>query len=230
MRKSTTTTTAAAFTLAELLIVIVILFVLTAVLLPVLLKSKEDGRKASCLSNERQFGLALLAYSQENDTYPAVNDWARRRFLPTVLGCPSLPNAPDIGEGYPGYAYTMAPLSLASRVNRATGRDDDDPAEYRMPTASVKFPANTVAIGETLLGLYMMGSVPVQFSALNTDCKQGCDDKNVRFKDLDTLPGSTRHNGGVNYLFFDGHAKWLVPGQVLPTGGPNDGTVPTLSL
>jgi prepilin-type N-terminal cleavage/methylation domain len=56
MRKST------AFTLIELLVVIAIIAILAAILFPVFAQARERARAASCLSNMKQFGLAIQMY------------------------------------------------------------------------------------------------------------------------------------------------------------------------
>jgi prepilin-type N-terminal cleavage/methylation domain-containing protein/prepilin-type processing-associated H-X9-DG protein len=56
-----------AFTLIELLVVIAVIAVLAALLLPVVVKSKEHGRSAACLSNLRQIGIALQLYTQDHE-------------------------------------------------------------------------------------------------------------------------------------------------------------------
>ena len=60
-----------AFTLIELLVVIAIIAVLAAILFPVFATARAKARQTACLSNEKQIGLALLQYVQDNDeTYP----------------------------------------------------------------------------------------------------------------------------------------------------------------
>ena len=56
-----------AFTLVELLVVIGIIAILAALLLPVIVKSKEHGKSAACLSNLHQIGIALQLFVQDND-------------------------------------------------------------------------------------------------------------------------------------------------------------------
>ena len=61
------------FTLIELLVVIAIIAILAAILFPVFAKVREKARQTTCVSNEKQMGLAMLQYVQDYDeTYPMM--------------------------------------------------------------------------------------------------------------------------------------------------------------
>ncbi len=59
-----------AFTLVELLVVIAIIGVLVALLLPAIQAAREAARRANCVSNMKQFGIALLNYHDSLKSFP----------------------------------------------------------------------------------------------------------------------------------------------------------------
>jgi prepilin-type N-terminal cleavage/methylation domain-containing protein len=56
----------AAFTLIELLVVIAVIALLAGLLVPALSKAREQGRRAACMGNVRQFIIGIQAYASDN--------------------------------------------------------------------------------------------------------------------------------------------------------------------
>jgi prepilin-type N-terminal cleavage/methylation domain-containing protein len=94
---SSTPSSPRGFTLIELLVVLAIIAILAALLLPALASAKQAGRKAACLSNLRQMGIAIRGYADENDGQ-----------------IPYGPKAPPFTSPSSFYPSTGAPTSLLS--------------------------------------------------------------------------------------------------------------------
>jgi prepilin-type N-terminal cleavage/methylation domain-containing protein len=64
-----------AFTLVELLVVIAIIGILVALLLPAVQAAREAARRAACVNNLRQLGIALHNYHDTKKTFPPATRW-----------------------------------------------------------------------------------------------------------------------------------------------------------
>jgi len=197
------------FTLIELLVVIAIIAILAAILFPVFAKAREKARQSSCLSNMKQFGVAILSYAQDYDEqlvmyyrynpYQINLRWWGNMIQPylknyQLLVCPS-------GSWPYGSVLLMAgdpnPL-ICSYAIPAIGNDASHavtPTLWQLGLAGIQAPAETIIVAESVGSeIYTAGTWDyhlVDIIGFGTNCKV-----------------ARRHNDGFNTTFLDGHAKW----------------------
>lgn len=93
MSTSSSSRSARGFTLIELLVVIAIIAILAAILFPVFQKVRENARRTSCLSNQKQIGLACVQYVQDSDEiYPPLAVYNSAGVQGTGVGTFTQPN------------------------------------------------------------------------------------------------------------------------------------------
>jgi prepilin-type N-terminal cleavage/methylation domain-containing protein/prepilin-type processing-associated H-X9-DG protein len=207
------------FTLIELLVVIAIIAILAAILFPVFAKAREKARQASCLNNIRQLATGMLSYIQDSDeimpfayhhlngtyTLPPLawqRGYAYTRWMinlepyiksQQIFQCPS-----DQGRSttdYSSYGYNTYSLGMLYTI----------PATYRsnrgVELAEIWEPSRTIMLGPNWPGGGDNVSRCCTYWWVNT----------IAF----------RHNGGDNFAFVDGHAKWLMSTEAQKSAAGN---------
>lgn len=207
------------FTLIELLVVIAIIAILATILFPVFARARENARRSACMSNMKQTALGFLQYVQDYDErFPYTGNGAGtpqegwgvtiQPYIKSVqlLQCPSETRRPPANprpyvstDGYTDYYYN-------SNLDYVPGTGLPPQG---VNIAILKFPANTTILGD--------GS--------GTTANYG--GSSELLDDESASNTHSRHLGGNNYNFCDGHAKWFPQGKMLGgTSAPLSAGVP----
>jgi prepilin-type N-terminal cleavage/methylation domain-containing protein/prepilin-type processing-associated H-X9-DG protein len=190
------------FTLIELLVVIAIIAILASILFPVFSRAREKGRSASCLSNLRQFGTALQMYVSDNDEcVPPHND------------NDGATNQPD--WRYDTILYRLMPYIRNGQLYKCPS----DPQFVQPPGAGRwwSYGWNTLCgnLGTPDAAFEDAANTIVFFDGEEADMGVE-DDGDLPCDDQNSLKCYRRHNGGANYTFYDGHAKFFTARSTKP--------------
>ncbi len=223
------------FTLIELLVVIAIIAILAAILFPVFARAREKARQTSCLSAHKQVGLGLMMYAQDYDeTLPFIeNCGAPSAVYATaqpqgkidpycknaqIWQCPSAStgttvtydastNTANNGSWYFPPSFDGILISIGCNQTVLGGLNCNGAPGGIRKLASLKTPADLIAFSDS-----------AAFSSCG--CAGGIyPERCCGFDGLVGTDADARHNGGNNYTFFDGHAKWLSAGAMLSAAG-----------
>ena len=182
------------FTLIELLVVIAVISILAAILFPVFQKVRENARRTSCLSNEKQLALGVLLYAQDFDEALPPTQAPDQTLWPNLIN-PYVKNSqirvcPDDSGAANSYG-----------LNEVAFVDLTDPVHPPVQTlASFQTSSDTVMLGEIGTG--------DDFQTLRENAfKLTVPDGNLN-DGADARPAA-RHTLRVNLAWMDGHVKGL---------------------
>ncbi len=201
------------FTLIELLVVIAIIAILAAMLFPVFARAREKARQSSCLSNIKQLALGINMYAQDYDetlprgAHSEDSSWGddndmswRVMILPYVRNvqifqCPSarmssIFTGTVLLDGEQNSGYAFNYAHWGAGVGT-------NPSGQSIGRA---FDSSSVITVAEYTGRFYVGESNAHGWVRND-------------------AAATRHNGGQNCAFLDGHAKWLKPEALCPASG-----------
>jgi prepilin-type N-terminal cleavage/methylation domain-containing protein/prepilin-type processing-associated H-X9-DG protein len=232
---SRTNARAEGFTLIELLVVVAIIGILAAILFPVFARARENARKAVCMSNLKQIGLGLMMYVQDFDeTYPVsyfagapagkltwydvINPYVKNDqvFVCPTAGKIESTDASDPSSG--GYGFNVGGTHTDSGTGIGNGFGYRSQATYwdtpsgtgPLKLAGVDEPSNTFIICDPASNGYVHnGWIAVGYStAAYMPVLHG--GRVGPFTGTATTPPLS---GGGNYVFADGHVKFIQASQ-----------------
>ena len=193
-----------AFTLIELLVVIAII---AAILFPVFQKVRENARRTSCLSNEKQLALGLTMYTQDYDEFVPPTAAYAADGVTVILW-------PDMINSYVGNKQLrLCPSDGTDKDNsyglsELTFVDETDAYPQTLPTSSLaafQTPSATVMLGELGVGAIGTGEQGDLTTPVKDAYKLTAPDVDLNDQ-YDARPAA-RHLGQANLAFMDGHVK-----------------------
>ena len=209
-----------AFTLIEVLVVTAVIAILAALLLPVLSRAKDSGRRAACTSNLHQLFIATSLYAADHEgVYPpdsATHHWPHQLFSGyenlDVLRCPADPAAAQApGPVSPDTAprsfvmNAFADEFAASAPQASLTGTIGTGSPSTMNEYFVRLPSDTVIFGEKKSGK----------PAFVVDVTSSSQSPQQIVEHARHARGKGQKTGGSNHAYADGSTRFVLYGQAL---------------
>jgi prepilin-type N-terminal cleavage/methylation domain-containing protein/prepilin-type processing-associated H-X9-DG protein len=141
----TTTRSKRGFTLIELLVVISIIAVLIALLLPAVQAAREAARRAQCVNNLKQMGLALHNYESTNGAFPPSKIYSGQDAAGNGSGGYTCGNPGDLILNTTGFTMILNNLEQAPLYNAYNfSQASSNAGQYCMTVVGTQLSNSTV--------------------------------------------------------------------------------------
>lgn len=224
---------ARAFTLIELLVVIAIIALLAAILFPVFARARENARRSSCSSNLKQIGLGIMQYVQDYDEKYPMTDNVTGSYGGVTWGLWMVHVQP--------YVKSAQIFKCPSSNNGSTTTFTSTPSGTLTFGFERHYGANEFVLqpgrnGTAGFSVATVGSVALL--AMAGDCTGPITNTPWRFINANNTTlawnavngpvnvDNSRHLGGSNIAFADGHVKFYSQGQMGPDPTRGNGNSP----
>lgn len=198
-------------TLMEMLVVMSVVAVLSSMLYPAFVQVKEKAKQTVCIYNQQQLGAALSQYIQDNDEgLPTAANWAYGLYpyvnQPRMYLCPDYTGTKKIAFAMNSFLDTK-------------------------PTSDVKLSSSVVALFETSSPAgdnpdpSMVGDKDPNGIWVGFDATEGNHGSLYRHTSLEAK--SKGADPRLNYIFVDGHAKFIPYSHVEDLTAENNGLHPS---
>ena len=217
------------FTLIEVLVVVAIIGILASLLLPSLGKARSRAKRITCASQQKQLGIALYNYTDDNDQYMPVHLASHYTWDDYIAGydgrasipeaqkptsytsitddqnklylCPEDTTTPLNGYTKKSYGITVWNPTWSDCLEGISGGWTNGPMSRSI--SSIGSTGDTILLAERLDNKNVMGY------------KEGYVSHIVQNGIVDTNSSPIPHNDKFNYLFVDGHVELMTFYQTL---------------
>jgi prepilin-type N-terminal cleavage/methylation domain-containing protein/prepilin-type processing-associated H-X9-DG protein len=184
------------FTLIELLVVISIIAVLIALLLPAVQSAREAARRAQCINNMKQIGLAMTNYASALNGFPPAKIWSG--------SCQRLNDAAGHYLNTTGFTMMLGYMEQTALLN-AYNFSQVSANSYYQGTPATSYP-NTIPMGDMSVNTTVVGTLVNSFACPSDDPPPVLTQANTTY----TLANARRSN---YYLCGGNYVEYTCPGM-----------------